>query len=81
MKMRLMLFAMARDICGKEVIDVELADGGTIGDLRTVLGAKTPDLSALLGSSLFAVGTEYVPDDFTLKEGVEVACIPPVSGG
>ncbi len=76
-----MLFAMARDICGQEVIEVELASGATMGDLRIALGAKMPDLSALMGSSMFAAGAEYVPDDFPLKEGVEVACIPPVSGG
>ena len=76
-----MLFAMARDVCGKEAIEIELTDDGTIGDLRKVLGAQMPDLFPLLVNSLFAVGTEYVPDDFTLTEGVEVACIPPVSGG
>jgi molybdopterin converting factor small subunit len=81
MKVRLMLFAMARDICGQEVIEVELANGATIGELRTAISAEVPNVSALMGSSMFAAGTEYVQDDFTLKEGVEVACIPPVSGG
>jgi len=81
MKVRLVLFAMARDVCGKETIEIELADDGTVGNLRKVLRAEIPGLSTLLANSLFAVGTEYVPDDFTLKEGAEVACIPPVSGG
>ena len=76
-----MLFAATRELRGKEVIEIELVNGGTIGDLRTALAAEMPDLSALLGSSVFAVGVEYVPDEFTLSEGVEVACIPPVSGG
>jgi molybdopterin synthase catalytic subunit len=72
---------MARELCGKEMIEIELANAGTIGDLRTTLAVEMPDLSTLLGSSMFAVGVEYVPDEFTLREGVEVACIPPVSGG
>ena len=81
MKVRLTLFAMARERCGKELIEIELTNAGTIGDLRAALATQMPDLSALLGRSMFAVGFEYVPDEFTLKEGVEVACIPPVSGG
>ena len=72
---------MARDICGRELLEVELVSGGTVRDLRAALVSQVPALSSLLGTSLFAVGSEYVPDDFTLKEGVEVACIPPVSGG
>ena len=81
MKVQLTLFALARELCGREMIEVELANAGPIGDLRTALAVEMPDLSALLGSSVFAVGVEYVPDEFTLSEGVEVACIPPVSGG
>jgi molybdopterin converting factor small subunit len=81
MKVRLMLFALARELCGKEMIEIELSNAATIGNLRTTLAVEMPDLSALLGSSMFAVGVEYVPDEFTLREGVEVTCIPPVSGG
>jgi hypothetical protein len=34
-----------------------------------------------MGSATFAIDTEYVSDDFPLNEGVQVACILPVSGG
>jgi molybdopterin converting factor subunit 1 len=81
MKVHIRLFAQARDLCGTELLEIEMGQRGTIGDLRAALASHRPGLTALLGSSMFAVATEYVPDEFVLKEGVEVACIPPVSGG
>jgi molybdopterin converting factor subunit 1 len=81
MKLHLSLFAMARDLCGTDLLEFEMADGRTIADLRTALAHEMPGLTPLLASSMFAVAAEYVPDEFTLKEGDKVACIPPVSGG
>jgi molybdopterin converting factor small subunit len=58
-----------------------LPNNAKIADLRPALSREIPIISTLLRSSSFAVGAQYVDDDFTLKEGDEVACIPPVSGG
>jgi molybdopterin converting factor small subunit len=30
---------------------------------------------------LFAVGSEYAGDERPIREGSQIACIPPVSGG
>jgi molybdopterin synthase sulfur carrier subunit len=72
---------MAKDLCQRESIDLDLAPDATIADLRRALASRIPPVSTLLGSSVFAVNTQYAEDEFPLTEGDEVACIPPVSGG
>jgi molybdopterin converting factor small subunit len=72
---------MARDICERESVDLMLDNDARISDLRRALSREIPAISTILRSSTFAVGAQYVDDQFTLKEGDEAACIPPVSGG
>jgi molybdopterin converting factor small subunit len=81
MKLDIRLFAVARQLAGAEHVAVELAEGATIADLRHVLADQFPALSPLLPQMLFAVGNDYVPDNFRLAPGADLACIPPVSGG
>jgi len=70
------LFAMLRERAGADSVEVELAEGATVGDL---LG----ELSGLVGAMPVraAVNREYTAEDRGLAEGDEVALVPPVSGG
>lgn len=81
MKVRVRLFAIAKQTAGRESIDLELPEGATIGQLRECLGGQVPGLAGMLGSMLFAVGARYAADGTAIPPGAEVACIPPVSGG
>ena len=81
MKVRLRLFALARDLLGASSIEVEVPVGATVADLRHIMAELSTSLAPIAKSSMYAVGIEYARDDFILKEGDEVACIPPVSGG
>lgn len=81
MIIKVRLFAVARQLAGTDSLDVDMAPGSTLGQLREQLAKQTPALEAVLGQVLFAVGTEYAQDATLLREGDEVACIPPVSGG
>lgn len=81
MRVRVRLFAASRELCGTRAIDLNLADGATIADLRQALAAKAPPLSKIMPQLMFAVGTQYADDKTPLTAGAEVACIPPVSGG
>jgi molybdopterin synthase catalytic subunit/molybdopterin converting factor small subunit len=75
-KVEVKLFAMLRERAGADSVEVELAEGATVGDL---LG----DLSQLIGALPVraAVNREYSDAGQTLAAGDEVALIPPVSGG
>jgi molybdopterin converting factor subunit 1 len=75
------LFARARDLVGTDVVRVELSDGATIADLRRRLAANYPRLASLLERSALAVENEFAADSLVLSGHVEVALLPPVSGG
>jgi molybdopterin converting factor subunit 1 len=76
------LFAILREHAGRERIELELADGATVSDALSALGRRQELAGALDRLSVvMAVNREYAPADHPLREGDEVALIPPVSGG
>ena len=75
------LFALARELCGAELIEVPVPLAARVADLRAALASAYPALSPLAGSAMFAFDAAYVSEDFPLVEGSEMACILPVSGG
>lgn len=81
MNLETKLFAAARDIAGRPVLDVTLAEGATVADLRIALCEACPGLEDVLDNSLIAVDQEYARDETELNSGSEIALIPPVSGG
>jgi molybdopterin converting factor subunit 1 len=78
---RIRLFAVAKDLAGRDSISLELPAGSTIAHLRARLAAEVPPLGAVLPQVLFAIGSQYATDDTVVSANSEVACIPPVSGG
>lgn len=81
MKVCVRLFAVARQLAGRDQVSLDLSDGATIADLRQRLGAEVPQLASILPQVVFAVAAEYADDRTSIPSGAEVACIPPVSGG
>jgi molybdopterin converting factor subunit 1 len=81
MRVRVRLFARARDLAGSEMIEVALEAGATVGELRRRLAEKIPALAGLLARSALAVNDEFAGDDVPLVPDAEVALLPPVSGG
>jgi molybdopterin converting factor subunit 1 len=80
-KVAVRLFAVAKQTAGRETVELELADGATIAQLRSRLAAEVPPLAGLLGQMMFAIEARYAADEAVIPPGAEVACIPPVSGG
>jgi MoaE-MoaD fusion protein len=81
MKIRLLAFASAADALGGASTELELPGPATVGDLKDRLAADHPALGALWPRVAVAVDGELVRDDAPLADGVEVALLPPVSGG
>jgi molybdopterin converting factor small subunit len=75
------MFALAKELAGRDVVEVRLGDGTSIFDLRRALADEVPALRSILPHLMFAVNMEYAGDDTVLPEDAAVACIPPVSGG
>jgi molybdopterin synthase catalytic subunit len=81
MKIRLLAFASAGDALGSTEMDLELPDGSQVSDLRQRLDRDYPALAPLWPRLAVAVDGRVVSPDAALTEGVEVALLPPVSGG
>ncbi|MCH8147629.1 MAG: MoaD/ThiS family protein, partial [Planctomycetes bacterium] len=68
-------------MAGVESTALTLADKAGLDELRGELTARFPKIAAALPTVRFAVNQEFVGGDLALKDGDEVAVIPPVSGG
>ena len=68
---------------GESETSVELPPGGTTAQLRSILAERFPSLAEAAGSITLAVNQEYLDEGAVeaLKDGDEVALIPPISGG
>jgi molybdopterin converting factor subunit 1 len=81
MRVRVRLFAAARQAAGASEIELDLPAAATVAELRAALADRIPALRPALGSLMIAVDAEYAPDDLPISPDAEVAAIPPVSGG
>ena len=73
-------FAGARDAAGTARETLPAAPA-TVGALRRALAEAHPALAPILARSRVAVDQDFAPDDAPLRDGAEVAIVPPVSGG
>lgn len=81
MRVTVRYFAGHRDITGLAEERIDLADGATVGALWEQLVAHYPRLEGYSGRLLYAVNQEFGSLATELRDGDEVAFIPPVSGG
>ena len=81
MELQIRLFAGARERVGSEMIAVDTSGPMQVGELRAELSRLYPQLTELLARSRIAVDNRFVNDKHDLSPDVEVAVIPPVSGG
>jgi MoaE-MoaD fusion protein len=80
MKVSVRLFAGLRERAGGQHVEVDLPDGAVVEDLLAAMGS-TPVGPLAPGQCVVAINREYAPRDEPIREGDEVALIPPVSGG
>ena len=78
---RLLFFAVLRDITGKDEAVIELADDTTPAGIWNILRQQHPALDPWTSPPMVAVNEAYARPDTPLHSGDEVAFIPPVAGG
>ena len=83
MRVRVLYFGMLKERFGLPEETIELTDGATVGELVRVLRERpsNPSMTSIWESVAVAVNREYTAADAVLREGDEVALLPPVSGG
>jgi sulfur-carrier protein len=80
-KVRVQMFAVARQLAGREAVELELGESPTVADLRRELAQVVPALASIIGHLQFAINADYASDSMPIPSAADVACIPPVSGG
>jgi molybdopterin converting factor subunit 1 len=81
MRVTVRLFARLHDIAGHAELEREVGSGATIGSVWRTLVSDFPELAAYERSISTAVNADYARMDHAVREGDEVAFLPPVSGG
>ncbi|WP_433966121.1 MoaD/ThiS family protein [Tunturiibacter gelidiferens] len=79
--MRVLYFGVLKDVFGGSGEDVELADKASVADLISVCRGRAAGAAGVWDSMAVAVNQEYARGVDVLKDGDEVALLPPVSGG
>lgn len=81
MKIKVKFFASYREIAGQPEVLMEVKEGTTLREFMGDLRRKYPRLRGLTDTIIASVNKRYARDDLMLKDGDEVALLPPVSGG
>jgi molybdopterin synthase catalytic subunit len=81
MKIGVLFFGVLKDLAGRAGETVDLPEGARVRDLLVHFARGTPRLEAMLPALAISVNREYAEMDRALREGDEVALLPPVSGG
>jgi molybdopterin converting factor subunit 1 len=80
MEIKIKLFALGRDLIGKNELSLTLNEDATVELAIKALTDEYPQFSSLT-TFMVAVNQEYADRQKTLQNGDELAIIPPVSGG
>ena len=78
---RVLAFARLRELLGFGERLVAVADGASADELWAQLAAGSAELAGLRASTRFARNGELIGGATVLREGDELALLPPVGGG
>ena len=78
---RVLFFGVLKDITGFAEEPLEVAEGSTLGAVFENYAERFPKLAAMSRSIVLAANHEFARRERVVKEGDEVAFLPPVSGG
>jgi molybdopterin converting factor small subunit len=81
MRVSVQFYSYFKDLAGCAQADETAAEGITLAELLKKLFQRFPKLAAMERSMLVAVGVEYQPRNYVLKNDDEVSLFPPVQGG
>src|ERR1700733_1458064 len=81
MQVRVLFFGVLKDLTGHTSDLLNLPEHATLGDVVLHYEDINPRLNELAASIAVSINQEFAEPDSPLKEGDEIAFLPPVSGG
>jgi len=80
MKVRVLFFASIRERAGRREVTVSLPDGTVLDQLVRMIGNEIAPMTE--GERMMlSINGKYASGEEVLRDGDEVALLPPVSGG
>ena len=80
-KVQVLFFATIRAIIGLKEMEIELAAGSTVRDLKQKISEMYPHAGPAMESMLTAVNRIFSDEDTSLPDQAEIAFFPHISGG
>ena len=81
MRVTVRLFAQLREVCGGSECVCAVPAGTSVADVWRALILRHPSLEPYGGSVTCAVNADFAKMTSSVRDGDEVAFLPPVSGG
>jgi molybdopterin converting factor subunit 1 len=81
MQVRVLYFGILKDIVGRSSSEMDLPEGLSVAELVELHERENGASAELWGSIAVAVNQQYAKPGDVLRDGDEVALLPPVSGG
>ena len=81
MRIRVLLFGVLREVVAEGEQVLEFSPASTVGSVLAHYREASPGLEAIWSTVAVAVNQQYVQQGAVLRDGDEVALLPPVSGG
>ena len=81
MRVRVQLFARLRDLAGRSECDCDVPAGSSVEDVWRAVADRHSSLKPFAGAISCALNADFARMSSTVREGDEVAFLPPVSGG
>jgi molybdopterin converting factor subunit 1 len=80
-RVKVLFFGMVKDIVGRAEDHIEVADDARLETVFTRYARQFPRLADLQSSIVLACNQEFSDRSAAIREGDEIAFLPPVSGG
>ena len=81
MRVTVLFFGVLKELAGKASESIQLEEGASLRDLLAFYEMHIPRLKESLPSVAMALNQEYASTEARLRDGDEIALLPPVSGG
>jgi molybdopterin synthase catalytic subunit len=81
MRVKVQLFARLRELAGRGEATLEIPAGARVDDVWRALTVAHPDLAPFGRAVSCAVNADFAARSAPVRDGDEIAFLPPVSGG
>jgi molybdopterin converting factor subunit 1 len=81
MSLRVLFFASLADVVGSREVELDASEYPDVGSIFSRFEKDFPKMAEYRRAVMYAVNSEYASPETAVKDGDEIAFLPPVSGG